>query len=287
MSTRPRVVVDCNCHTGENPMWHPMEKRLYWLDIPAGRIWRYDPATGETDHFDQGCAIGGFTMQPDGALLLFMARGAVKVWREDTLETVIDELPDEVNNRFNDVIADPEGRVYCGTMTTPERPARLYRLDTDGSITQLLDGIGTSNGMGFTRDGRQFYYTDTRAYQIYIFDYDRATGDITNQRTFVKVEDGRGRPDGMTVDGEGCVWGARWDGFGIARYAPDGSEIAWYDIPARNVSSLTFGGEDYADIYITTAAADKPEENGRDAGSLFHMNCGVRGGPEFVSRCGS
>lgn len=261
-----------------------MEKRIYWLDIPAGRIWRHDPATGLTEHFDQDCAVGGFTIQPDGALLLFMARGAVKTWREDVLETVVEELPDELNNRFNDVIADPEGRVYCGTLTTPERPARLYRLDKDGSVKKLLDGIGTSNGMGFTRDLQCFYYTDTRAHQIYLFDYDRSTGDIVNQRTFARVEDGRGRPDGLTVDDEDCVWSARWDGFGIARYAPDGTEIAWCDLPARNVSSLTFGGEDYTDIYITTAAGDGSEDKGENAGSLFHMNCGVKGVPQFFSR---
>lgn len=281
---QPRLLVDCACDVGENPLWHPVEKRIYWVDIPRGRVHRHDPATGRTEAFDHGAAIGGFTIEADGALLLFMAGGAVMRWQAGQTTPVIDGLPDEQDNRFNDVIADPEGRVFCGTMTAPSHAGRLYRLDHDRAITQLLDGIGTSNGMGFTPDLRQLYYTDTRPANIYIFDYDRATGAITNQRLFRHVDDGRGRPDGLTVDSEGCVWSARWGGYGLIRYAPDGSELAWYDLPARNVSSLAFGGDEGTDIFITTAGLNNAEANGEDAGGLFHMNVGVRGRPEFFSR---
>ena len=105
-------------------------------------------------------------------------RGAVKIWRDGELATVIDEIPDERETRFNDVIADPEGRVFCGTMPTPERPGRLYRLDTDGTLHLILDEVGISNGMGFTADQRTMYFTDTPTLNIYRFDYDRLTGDI-------------------------------------------------------------------------------------------------------------
>jgi sugar lactone lactonase YvrE len=281
---KPRLLVDCACDVGENPLWHPFEKRVYWVDIPRGRLHRHDPATGQNDMFELGAAIGGFTVQSDGALLLFMARGAVMRWQDGRTTPVIDSLPDEHDNRFNDVIADPEGRVFCGTMTAPSHSGRLYRLDRDRTVTQILDGIGTSNGMGFTPDLRQLYYTDTGPRNIYLFDYARATGTLGNQRVFQHIDDGRGRPDGLTVDAEGCVWSARWDGYGLIRYAPDGSELAWFDLPARNVSSLAFGGDDGTDIFITTAGLNNPEANGEHAGALFHMNIGVRGRPEFFSR---
>lgn len=281
----PRVLVDCACETGENPLWHPDEQRIYWVDIPAGRLYRHDPAAGRTETFELGAPTGGFTLQEDGSLLLFMARGAVRTWRDGRLETLIEELPDEGDNRFNDVIADPEGRVFCGTMTAPSHPGRLYRLDTGARITQLLDGIGTSNGMGFTPDRTRLYYTDTGAHEIYLFDYDRKTGGIANRRIFVSVtERGAGRPDGLTVDAEGCVWSARWDGACLVRYAPDGTERLRIPFPARNVSSITFGGPGYEDLFITTAAGRNPAEAGAHAGALFHLRPGVRGVPEFRSR---
>lgn len=283
---KPEVIVDCACETGENPLWHPDEKRVYWVDIPPGRIYRYDPSTRKTETFEAGVSVGGFTFQPDGALLLFLAKGAVATWRDGAfLKTIIKEIPDERETRFNDVIADPEGRVFCGTMPAKERPGRLYRLDRDGTIVKLLDGIGVSNGLGFTPDLKRMYYTDSRKREIYLFDYDRATGDISNRRVFVTVPEGEGVPDGLTVDAEGCVWGARWDGSRLVRYSPQGKEMLRVDFPGvKKVSSLIFCGEDYTDIYVTTAGGNKRTEEGANAGALFHLSPGVKGAPEFRSR---
>ena len=282
----PQLIADYACHTGENPLWHPDEKRLYWTDIPAGRLFRYDPATGAHETCYQGDPVGGFTLQTDGALLLFMAKGAVKSWNDGTLATLIDSLPDELDNRFNDVIADPQGRVYCGTMSPPDRKGRLYRLDPDLTLTTIFDGIGCSNGMGFTPDHKSMYYTDTRTQRIDICDYDQATGALTNRRPFVHIPPGEGKPDGMTVDAEGCVWGARWDGACIVRYAPDGSEDRRIEFPAKKVSSLIFGGGDYTDIYVTTAGGYNKPEEGPGAGALFHLNLGIPGLPEHRSCIG-
>ncbi len=279
----PELIADYQCVTGEGPLWHPTEQRLYWLDIPKGHIFRYDPATGQHEQVHEGEPIGGFTIQADGALLLFMARGAVKIWRNGQLTTVIDEIPDERNTRFNDVIADPVGRVFCGTMRAPEHPARLYRLDLDGKITKILDGIGTSNGMGFTPDRKQMYYTDTPTREISLFDYNQASGTITNRRVFVHIEDA-GRPDGMTVDAEGYVWSALWDGGCVVRFRPDGTEDRRIRFPAKKVSCPTFGGPNYEDLYVTTAGGDNKAENGPGAGALFRVRPGVKGVPEFRSR---
>src|SRR5688572_14466631 len=116
--------------------------------------------------FDSGAQIGGFTFQDDGAILLFMDRGAVKLLRDGKLETILDEIPDERETRFNDVFADPGGRVFCGTMPTKDRLGRLYRLDPDRKLTLVLEGISCSNGMGLTLDRKQLYYTDSMVKKI-------------------------------------------------------------------------------------------------------------------------
>jgi sugar lactone lactonase YvrE len=283
---QPEMIADYACACGEGPLWHPDEKRLYWVDIPTGRMFRYSPDTGRHEQCYSGAEVGGFTIQEDGALLLFMAKGAVAVWRDGEMETVVEEIPDERETRFNDVIADPAGRVFCGTMPTRQRKGRLYRLDTDGTLTRLLDGIGCANGMGFTPDRRGMYFTDSGPRQIYLFDYDQETGAITNQRVFVETPQGEGVPDGMTVDAEGYVWSARWDGSCLVRYAPDGSEERRIAFPAPKVSCATFGGDDYADIYVTTAGGNHKDREGRGAGALYRINVGIRGVSEFRSRIG-
>ena len=281
---QPELIADYQCVTGEGPLWHPQEQRLYWVDIPQGRIFRYDPRTAGHELCYEGEVVGGFTIQPDGALLLFMAQGAIKLWRDGQVRTVIDHIPDERDSRFNDVIADPAGRVFCGTMSTKDRLGKLYRLDTDGSLTQVLDRVGTSNGMGFTLDRKRMYHTDTREQAIRLYDYDQSTGAMANPRMFLRVPEDDGRPDGMTVDSEGHVWSARWDGGCLVRHRPDGTEERRIEFPARKVSSVTFGGQDYTDIYVTTAGGNRKEQEGAGAGGLFRLNVGIRGLPEFPSR---
>ena len=215
---KPEIVADTKLATGEGPLWHPMEEKLYWLDIPNGCIFRYDPNTKNHECVYKGEVIGGFTIQEDGALLLFMEKGAVKIWRNGKLTTIIDEIPDERGTRFNDVIADSEGRVFCWTMSTKDRLGRLYRLDIDGTLTTVVDGVGTSNGMGFTRDGKFMYHTDSKERKIFLYDYYRKSGEIANKRTLIEVPEGEGVPDGMTVDADGNVWSARWDGNCLVRY---------------------------------------------------------------------
>ncbi len=282
----PELIADYQCETGEGPLWHPMERRLYWADIPRGRLFRFDPATGEHEQVYEGEVVGGFTIQADGALLLFMARGAVAVLRDGALDYVIDELPQERDGRFNDVAADPAGRVFCGTMPVGGRLGTLYRLDLDGSITPVVDGVDISNGIGFTPDERKMYYTESTARRIYLYDYDRESGAISNRSVFLETPDDGTIPDGMTVDAEGHVWSARWNGSSLYRYTPDGTEERRVRFPARKVSSVAFGGEDLTDIYVTTAGGQNKAEEGAGAGALFRLNLGIRGKPEFLSRIG-
>ena len=283
----PELIADCACTLGEGPMWHPDEGRLYWTDIDSRRLIRYDPETRDHEPIAMDQKVGGFTLQSDGSLLLFMDRGSVRAWKDGVLTTIIEHLPDEIETRFNDVIADPVGRVFCGTMPTRERRGRLYRMEHDGSITLLLEGIGCSNGMGFTPDGKSMYYTDTGKREIYLFDYAVETGSLSNQRVFASFHEGIGYPDGMTVDADGYVWTALWDGGSVVRLAPDGREIDRVALPAKKCTCITFGGPEYTDMYITTAGGDRKDRDGAGAGALFRLqDQRYKGVPEFRSRIG-
>ncbi len=280
----PSILVDYQCHNAEGPLWHPIEQRLYWTDIPTGRLFRYDYATQTHEQIYSEESVGGFTIQEDGSLLLFKARGAIERWQEGKITTIIPEIPDERETRFNDVIADPAGRVFCGTMPTPNRGGRLYRLDTDGSLTKILDGISVPNGMGFTPDRTQLYFTESDKRQIYLFDYDQKSGTLSNQRVHITTPVGQGVPDGLAVDAEGYIWSARWGGGHLFRYAPDGTEVKRIPFPAKNVTSVTFGGPDYTDIYVTTAGGNDRAEEGPQAGAVFQLNQGIQGVPAFLSK---
>ena len=282
----PELIANYKCNTGENPLWNSFDSRLYWCDIPNGRIFRYDPVANTHELYHEGDVVGGFTIESDGSLLLFMARGAVRRLSNGELTTIVSEIAEEKESRFNDVLADPMGRVFCGTMATPSRAGCLYRLDLDRSVTKILDGIQCSNGMAFSLDRRQMYYADSFAFEIYLFDYDMSTGYLTNQRLFVKAREQDGFPDGITIDAEGFLWTAQWDGSCVIRYRPDGSEDKRIHFPTKKVSSLTFGGDDYTDLYVTTAGGDDPQENGENAGALYRVKAGVRGVAEFHSRIG-
>jgi D-xylono/L-arabinono-1,4-lactonase len=282
----PELIADYECATGEGPIWHEAEEKLYWSDIPAGRMFRFDPASGKHEQFYDGPVVGGFTIQADGSLLLFGERGSVTIWREGQMTPVIAEIPEERETRFNDVIADPEGRVYCGTMPTEDRPGRLYRLDLNGDLSTVIEGTGVSNGMGFTPDLSAMYHTDSTKREITRYRYTRSTGELSDPELFVRTPEGEGVPDGMTVDAEGYVWSARWDGNALFRYSPDGELERTYPFPAKKVSSVVFAGNDYRDVYVTTAGGQNKPEEGDGAGALFRLRPGFVGRPEFLSRIG-
>lgn len=291
---QPELIVDTADQTGEGPLWHPAERKLYWADITEGELYRYDPATGHHELvFRADQMFGGYTFQSDGSILLFLEEGRIGVLRNGRLEIVVGGIPGEEQNRFNDVIADPEGRVFCGTMCKDSDKAMereslgsLYLLETDGVIHKILDGIAISNGLGFTPDLTGLYYTDTPTGAIWLFDYDRSTGSIGNRRDFTSTGDpgSDGLPDGMTVDSEGYVWSARVLTGQIHRYSPSGELALSIDFPCDMVSSAVFGGENMEDLYVTTISADDREAHGPGAGALYRVRTGIKGVEEFFSK---
>ena len=269
---KPEIITDYRCQIGEGPIWHPVEKQLYWVDILRGLVFRFNPGTDEHEICYEGEPMAGITVQEDGSLLFFMQRGAVANWRDGRLEYIIYQIPEARGSRFNDLIADPMGRVLWGSvpsdMNTSERLCGLYRIDTDCSVTQVAEDIAVSNGLGFAPGGKQLYYTDTNRHRIYLFDYDQETGTLTNRRIFVELQPDEGDPDGMTVDAEGYVWTALWGSRAVVRYTPQGVEERRIQFPARKIASVTFGGEDFTDLYVTSAiAGPKGTEESEAAGA--------------------
>ena len=282
--TNVETVVKSQCMLGEAPVWHPGEKCLYWADIDRGQLHRFDPAEGRHDVVLEGRPIAGITYQVDGSLLLFRDRGTVDVYGDGGVQkTLITEIADEVETRFNDVIADPRGRVFCGTLKSGDRLGRLYRLDPDGSLKIVQEGIGCSNGLGFSRDLKRMYYTDSTDRKIWVFDYEIESGDLSNRRVFAEIE-APALPDGLTVDDEDNVWSAMWDGSCVVCYRPDGTVKGRVELPTEKITSVMFGGSEMSDLYITSAGNEEASGNDSQAGDLFRITPGVRGRREFPSR---
>lgn len=282
------LVAEGDHRVGEGPLWHPDEGVLYHVDIKTGRLFRYDPRSGTDEPvLDLETPLGGYTIQQDGSLLLFLGRGRIAIWDGSEPNTVVEEIARERDSRFNDVIADPAGRVYAGTMPTDDQLGRLYRIDPDGTYELADDrGYDIPNGMGFTPDREELYVTESQARTIYKYDYEQATGTLSNRRPFVELDPNGPEPDGMTVDEEGYVWSGLWNGHAVVRFDPDGTEVDRLEIPAPKASSVTFGGDDYGDLYVTTAKGHDAEDE-PPAGSVFRTHPGVSGVPEFRSRVGA
>lgn len=285
----PVLVAPLNCQVGENPLWHPELQTLFFVDIFGGTVYTYTPSTESHRLFCQTRVTGGFTFQEDGSLLLFQDGAISMLGLDGSLREVATGMCPQ-NERFNDVIADPEGRVYAGAMGGN---GRLWRFDTDGSVTDLFDGVGIPNGMGFTPDLKGMYFTDSEARKIYHFDYDRKTGNLSNRRVFVEISADEGLPDGMTVDAEGYVWTALWFGSRVKRFGPNGKLERELFFPVTQTSSVTFAGPDLEDMYVTSAGAPAagslvPPGLDRTAprgGGLYRLRVpGMRGRQAFRSR---
>jgi D-xylono/L-arabinono-1,4-lactonase len=283
------MVAETRCEVGESPRWHTDANRLFFVDITAGIVHEYDPLEGTSQPLSRGNTTGGLTIQEDGSLLLFQDRRISVLGLDGVQHEVASGLCSE-NERFNEVTADPEGRVYAGAMGGN---GRLFRFDLDGRVTELLDGLGIPNGMGFTPDLKSMYFTDSTPRRIYKFDYKQETGEITNRRLFAEIHENEGLPDGMTVDAEGYVWTAIWFGGRIKRYAPDGRLDCEVLLPVKQPTAVAFGGPKLEDLFLTTAATDTADSlsppgydtTGARGGGLYRVHVdGVLGKPLFRSR---
>jgi D-xylono/L-arabinono-1,4-lactonase len=276
------------CQIGESPIWDKGLGVLFFLDIPAGTLYRFDPDSGNCSRVKQTRTTGAVTLQCDGSLLLFQDGRIAELNRAGQLREVATGIcPD--NERFNDAIADPEGRVFAGVMGGN---GKLVRFDVDGSMTVMMEGVGIPNGMGFTPDLSGMYFTDSTLRKIYYFDYDRKTGSLENRRVFAEIPRDQGVPDGLTVDSEGFVWTAVWFGSRVKRYAPNGRLDHEVSFPVTQTSAVAFGGPELTDLYVTSAAFGSGDSllppdydlSAPRGGDLYCVkNLGIRGSLPFHS----
>ncbi|MDB5075992.1 MAG: putative Membrane Associated Protein [Chloroflexi bacterium] len=277
------IALDIHAELGEGPVWHPSEHVLYWVDLMAGDVHRFDPAS----HEDTSISVG----QPVGAVVPRMGGGMVLALRDGfglldssggAVRMIADTEADEPSNRMTDGKCDAIGRFWAGTLPLSEdSPAgTLYRLDRDGAVHAMVPGVTVSNGIDWSPDQKLMYYIDTPTRGVDVFDFDLDTCEIANRRRLITVQPEYGMPDGMTVDAEGYLWVAMWGGWAVRRYTPDGRLDRTISVEASQVTSVAFGGPDYTDLFITSAArgvsaaeaATQPH-----AGAIFVTQPGIKG----------
>ena len=274
------ILTHPHCALGENPLWDEREGCLYWTDIDGGTLHRYQDDRHEVIY--TGEKVGGFMLQEDGSLLLFrvsdIARLPVDNGVVGAAETLV-KVEEEGMERFDDVIATPAGDVFAGTIGSSDTTGGVYRVYQDGVLEKLWDGTHVSNGMGFSPDLGHFYWTDSSARCIYRFDYDETTQKLTGRELIFEASEAEGTPDGLAVAEDGTFFSTRWGGSALVQHATDGRVLANIPVDAENVTSVVFGGDDLATLFVTTAAG-----GGAGAGAVFRHGAGLKGRPEFRSR---
>lgn len=284
LTEKPEVAFKAEATTGEGSIWHPDRKSLFWLDIEGKTLYEFLPetATCKTWLFDR--MVSTVVPETDSTVVVSLQNEIVRVNLKTGEKEHIAPIND--NNgavRCNDGKCDPEGRFWVGTMGfgAPKGAGKLFTVTKDGTVTLKLDSVTISNGIVWSADKRFMYYNDTPTGQVARYKYDAATGNITFDGVAVKLAEGTGSPDGMTIDRNGNLWVAQWGGYGVYCYNPQtGKLLKKIELPAPNVASCAFGGQNLDILYITTARAGLSKDELAKyplSGSLFVCNPGTVG----------
>lgn len=272
---------------GEGVTWDPARRRLISVDILRGRIHLFEPASGALRTLDAGQPVGAAVPRAraggQGGLMLALRDGFATLDIEsEALRFVAHVEFDKPGQRMNDGACDAAGRFWAGTMCMQERPGlgSLYRLDPDGSVHTMATGIGISNGIDWSPDTTRMYYVDSLAQRLDQFDFDLASGAITNRRELAAIDANDGCPDGLTVDAEGAIWVALWGGSAIHRYLPDGTLDRILRLPVSHPTTCAFGGAALDELYITSATIKLSDSERRLqplGGAVIRCRPGVTG----------
>jgi sugar lactone lactonase YvrE len=285
-STPFTCVCDARASLGECPVWSDDEQVLYWVDINAPALHRFDPATGHDTAMPMPEAIGCFALCATSGFIVALRSGLWRADRNGKLEGKIAAAPyDTVHFRFNDGRCDAQGRFFVGSMNERRdaNAAALYRLDPDGTLRQVLSDMMISNGLAWSPDGRTMYHADTPTHTIRAFDYDGATGTPSRPRTFATWSGETDRPDGGAVDSAGNYWSAFYRGGRVVQLSPRGEILAEFATPAMCPTMCAFGGADRKTLFVTSARQMRdPDELARlpQSGGVFAMRVDVAGLPE-------
>jgi sugar lactone lactonase YvrE len=287
---KPTVTdVECVLRTkatiGEGPMWSVKEQRLYWVDIPEKKAHIFNPGDGTNQAFELPDLVTCAVPRSSGGLALTL-RKSVAFFDPITakVEVLPDAEPDKPGNRFNDGKCDRQGRLWAGTMGDVDWDSpvgSLYRFDANRKLMRMEERVCCSNGLGWSPDSKTFYFAESFAYKIHAYDFDAATGNISNRRLFASLEGKGGAfPDGLTVDAEGFVWSAQPVFGRLVRYDPKGAIERIIELPVSRGTSCIFGGKNLDVLYVTTMRGTLTEAQLAEeplAGSLLALRPGMRG----------
>lgn len=277
---------------GEGPLWHPGERRLYWVDIDGFAVHRIDPASGEHHEWRMESEPSALAMHAGGGLVVAQRKGFYHLDTDSGGVTLIAPAPYDTSRfRFNDGRVDPAGRFWVGTMYEPrnQQAAEMFCLDRGTVRTQWSGGMTNSNGLGFAPDARRMYHADTTAHRIDCYDYDAASGAAANPRPFQQFASDKsapgygGRPDGAAVDSEGNYWIAMFEGGRVLCFAPDGKLLREVGLPLRCPTMVAFGGDDLKTLYITSAGHNRSQAEREQyplTGCVLSLRVDVAGRPE-------
>ncbi|MEY8359839.1 SMP-30/gluconolactonase/LRE family protein [Anaerotruncus colihominis] len=266
------------CALGEGPLWRRETGEFVFTDILAGTLYACTPG-GAVRRLLKCCyQLGAFLFDRAGGLLLMTESGVFRCpyGGDESDFQLVWQVPMAPGERFNDAICDPAGRVLAGTKTEENRNGSLWLFEHGRPPRRLLEGLKISNGMGFSRDGERFYHTDSGDRAIYCYTYNVSEGTLSNRQIAVLLEEpGAAVPDGMTLDAQGMLWTACWDAGCVRRYTPGGRLLEELPFPARQVSSVAFGGSRLDTLLVTSAAVGS---DGPDEGSVWLVKtafCGL------------
>jgi sugar lactone lactonase YvrE len=283
------TVIQNACLLGEGPVWDFRKKTICWVDILNGQIHEYNPSDQSHKVSSVRQMIGAVAVCKSGQFIAALKNGFGFIDRDSGVISMISNPEHEIpGNRFNDGKCGPDGRFWAGTMSHTDEPEKgsFYLLDRDLSVTKKMERISISNGLTWSLDNSILYYIDTPTFTVAAFDFDRVNAVLTNKRIAIRIPENNGSPDGMTIDSEGMLWIAHWDGWQITRWDPlSGEKILSIPLPVARVTSCCFGGVLFNDLYITSARNGLSQDQLREqplAGSLFVIkDIGYKGLPLF------
>lgn len=277
---RAELALDARAGLGEGPLWDPRTSSLHWVDVMAGRVHTFAPGSGQDRGVDLGVPVGALALRDRGGLVAAAQGGFFAVQPESEPELLAAVAAGDDSIRMNDGECDPHGRFWAGSMDTgaADGAGALVVLTADG-VRTALQGLTIPNGLAWAPDGASALFVDSPTHRVDRLEVDVDAANVVGRRPFAAIPDDV-LPDGMTVDAEGGVWVALWGGWGVQRFDEQGRPDGFVDVPAAQVTSVTFGGDDLMDLYVTTAADGLNESDKRDqphAGGVFHCRPGVRG----------
>jgi sugar lactone lactonase YvrE len=292
MTPKADLVHDARASLGEGALWDAASRRLLWVDILGKSVGLFDPVAGDNRSLQLESFVGTVVPAQGGDLMVAVREGFARLARTTGKVSGLrrPEGHDPRAVRFNDGKCDPAGRFWAGTMAIDEsgRQGALYCLDTTGGISRKVESVAISNGMAWSHDQRTMYYIDTPTSAVAAFDYNVDTGAIGNRRVAFPVPQKLGWPDGMTIDADGMLWIALWDGWAVTRWDPrKGRLLEVIPLPVARVTSCAFGGADLGTLYVTSARvgiADEALRSQPQAGSIFALDVRVKGVPAFAYR---